>query len=170
MLLEERLGTLRMKKYYLRLLLIVSMHWWRIKDTLWKSGKLKKGMSLRDIRLESLLKLLGKLKNETMNIIRKRKKVVHVENADYFDHKDEAYDIEEEYLEVLNKEKLLTCINRLSDEDKTLIHLRFANEVGFKHIAGLLGITEEAAKKRGQRILKKLRQFYEGGDEDAKNS
>ena len=110
------------------------------------------------------------LKNETMNIIRKRKKVVHVENVDYFDHKDEAYDIEEEYLETVDKEKLLTCINRLSDQDKTLIHLRFANEVGFKHIAELLGITEEAAKKRGQRILKKLRQFYEGGDENTKHS
>ncbi|NLI89516.1 MAG: sigma-70 family RNA polymerase sigma factor [Epulopiscium sp.] len=110
------------------------------------------------------------LKNETMNIIRKRKKVIHVENVDHFDHKDEAYDIEEEYLQALNKEKLLTCINRLSDEDKTLIHLRFANEMGFKHIADLLGITEEAAKKRGQRILKKLRQFYEGSDEDAKDS
>lgn len=110
------------------------------------------------------------LKNETMNIIRKRKKVVHVENVDYFDHKDEAYDIEEEYLETIGKEKLLACINRLSDEDKALIHLRYIHEMGFKHIAELLGITEEAAKKRGQRILKKLRQFYEGGDEDAKNS
>lgn len=60
----------------------------------------------------------------------------------------------------VGREKLLTCINKLSDEDKTLIHLRFANEMRFRDIAGLLGITEEATKQRGQRILKKLRQFY----------
>ena len=75
------------------------------------------------------------LKNETMNIIRKRRKVIHVEDVDYFDHRDEAYDIEEEYLEVVNKETLLSCINRLSDKEKTLIHLRFVNEMRFKHIA-----------------------------------
>ena len=40
----------------------------------------------------------------------------------------------------------------------------------FKHIAQLLGITEEAAKKRGQRILKKLRQYYEEGDRSVRNS
>lgn len=110
------------------------------------------------------------LKNETMNIIRKRKKVIHGEDVDYFDHNDEAYDIEEEYLEVVNKETLLSCVSRLSDEEKMLIHLRFVNEMRFKHIAQLLGITEEAAKKRGQRILKKLRQYYEEGDKSARNS
>ena len=44
------------------------------------------------------------------------------------------------------KEKLIYCINRLSDEEKYFIHLRFVNEMKFKDISGLLGITEEAAK------------------------
>ncbi len=34
-----------------------------------------------------------------MNIIRKRKKIIYVENVDYFDHNEGDYDIEEEYLE-----------------------------------------------------------------------
>lgn len=110
------------------------------------------------------------LKNETINIIRKRKKIVHVEDVDYFRHKDGDYNIEEEYLGTISKEKLLTCVNSLSDEDKSLIHLRFVHEIGFKHIAELLGITEEAAKKRGQRILKKLRLYYEEGDKSVQNS
>lgn len=104
------------------------------------------------------------LKNESINIIRKRKKIVHVEDVDYFDHENGDYNIEEEYLETVNKDKLLICVNRLSDEEKNLIHLRFVHEMKFKYIAELLEITEEAAKKRGQRILKKLRLYYEEGD------
>ena len=110
------------------------------------------------------------LKNETMNIIRKRKKLVYVEDVDYFDHSEGDYNIEEEYLETLDKEKLISYIDRLSDEEKYFMHLRFVNEMKFKDISGLLGITEEAAKKRGQRILKKLRRYYEGGDTSVQNS
>lgn len=109
------------------------------------------------------------LKNETMNVIRKRKKIIHVEDVDYFDHSDRNYNIEEEYFKKANKEQLLSCINKLSDEEKNLLHLRFVNEMKFKDIAQLLGITEEAAKKRGQRILKKLHSYYEEGDKHVQN-
>lgn len=104
------------------------------------------------------------LKNETINIIRKRKKVVYVENVDYFYHDNKDYNIEEDYLKEIDIQELLSYINRLSDDEKTLIHLRYVNEMRFKDIAGLLDISEEAAKKRGQRILKKLRVYYEEGD------
>ena len=110
------------------------------------------------------------LKNETMNIIRKRKKILYVEDAEYLDHSDGDCNIEEEYLETVNKEKLLSCINKLSDDEKNLIYLRFVNEMGFKDISELLEITEEAAKKRGQRILKKLFLYYEEGDTSVPNS
>lgn len=110
------------------------------------------------------------LKNETMNIIRRRKKMVHVEDVDCFVHNDGDYDIEEGYLEKANKEQLLSCINRLSDDEKNLIYLRYVYEMRFKEISELLGITEEAAKKRGQRILKKLRLYYEKGDLNVQNS
>lgn len=110
------------------------------------------------------------LKNETINIIRKRKKMVHIEDVDYLDHNLGDYNLEEEYLETADKEKLLACINMLSDEDKNLIYLRFIHEMGFKHIAELMEITEEAAKKRGQRILKKLRLYYEDGDISVQNN
>ncbi|TJX60780.1 sigma-70 family RNA polymerase sigma factor [Soehngenia saccharolytica] len=109
------------------------------------------------------------LKNETMNIIRKRKKIIHVEDLDYFDHSEVDYNIEEEYVETVNKEQLLSCINKLSDDEKFFVHLRFVNEMRFKDISELLGITEEAAKKRSQRILKKLRSYYEEGDKSAQN-
>lgn len=106
------------------------------------------------------------LKNETINVIRKRKKTIYIEDMDYFEDKEENYNIEEEYLERVNKEQLLSCINRLSDDEKNFIYLRFVNEMRFKEISELLGITEEAAKKRSQRILKKLRSYYEEGDKN----
>lgn len=110
------------------------------------------------------------LKNETMNIIRKRKKTVHIDDVDYFNHSDECHDIEEEYLETVDKEKLRSCVNRLSDDEKNFVYLRFVNEMKFKDISGLLGITEEVAKKRSQRILKKLRLYYEEGEISVQNS
>lgn len=109
------------------------------------------------------------LKNEAMNIIRQRKKTVYVEDTDYFGQNNQSYDIEEEFIEVENKEKLFSCINRLSDDEKDFIYLRFLNDMSFKNISKLLDITEEAAKKRGQRILKKLRLYYEGDDKDDPN-
>jgi DNA-directed RNA polymerase specialized sigma24 family protein len=40
----------------------------------------------------------------------------------------------------------------------------------FKDISKLLGITEEVAKKRSQRILKKLSIHYWEGEADVQNS
>lgn len=102
------------------------------------------------------------LKNETMNIIRQGKKKVYMEDLDYLDSYSQSIDPDEEYIKTADKEKIVSCINSLSDTEKYLIYLRFVNELSFKHIAELLGITEEAAKKRSQRILKKLRLLYEG--------
>ncbi|MEA5136208.1 MAG: sigma factor-like helix-turn-helix DNA-binding protein [Candidatus Fimivivens sp.] len=48
--------------------------------------------------------------------------------------------------------------------------MRYANEMSFKEIAALLGVSKETAKKRGYRILKKLRAFYEEGDENVQHN
>ncbi|MBU5330858.1 sigma-70 family RNA polymerase sigma factor [Anaerocolumna aminovalerica] len=109
------------------------------------------------------------LKNETMNIIRQREKNVYVEDIDYFEHNNQSNDMEEEFIEVENKERLFSCINKLSADEKDFIYLRFVNDMSFKNISQLLNITEEAAKKRGQRILRKLRYYYEGGDKSDPN-
>jgi len=110
------------------------------------------------------------LKNEAMNILRQRKKHAIVDEIDYLEQNSASYDIEEEYINSLEKEKLLACVNRLSDEERNFIYFRFVYEMGYKQISELLDITEEAAKKRGQRILKKLRLYYKGGDNDVKSN
>ncbi len=107
------------------------------------------------------------LKNETMNIIRQYKKTAYVEYFDYFECDENDYDIEEEYIKMTDMKRLLSCIDKLSDEEKFIIHLRFINDMRFKQISELLDVSEEAVKKRGQRILKKLRLYYEEGEKNA---
>jgi len=112
------------------------------------------------------------LKNESINIIRKAKKYTCEEDIDNLyqnSHKDKFYNLEEEFLKAANKEILISCINKLSDDEKNLIYFRFLNELSFKQISELLDITEEAAKKRSQRILKKLRTYYEEGESIVQN-
>lgn len=105
------------------------------------------------------------LKNETINIIRKRDKIIFIEDMDYIiDYDKEQYDIEDEFLKSADIERLQSCINRLSDDEQDFIHLRFAEERGLRDIAEFFDITEEAAKKRNQRIMKKLKKYYEGAD------
>ena len=61
-------------------------------------------------------------------------------------------------------QKLAKLVKGLSDEDKRLLQLRYEQELGFSEISGLLGISEENAKKRAQRLVKKLKAKY-GEDE-----
>lgn len=49
----------------------------------------------------------------------------------------------------------------LSDDDKELLEMRYTYEMKYAEIARYLSITEETAKKRGQRILSRLRKQYE---------
>lgn len=59
--------------------------------------------------------------------------------------------------------KLTELIDRLDPDDRRFVYLRYAEEMGYKEIGELLNISEDAAKKRGQRLVKKLRKLYEGG-------
>ncbi len=112
------------------------------------------------------------LRNESINILRREKKYISEENIDDLyqnSHQGEAYSLEVDFLKTVDKEILASYIDKLSEDDRTLIYLRFINELSFKQISELLDITEESAKKRGQRILKKLRAYYEEGESIVQN-
>lgn len=109
------------------------------------------------------------LKNESINIIRKGRKYTCEEDIDNLYKDDEVYNLEEDFLKTADKEILASYIDKLSEDDRNLIYLRFINELSFKQISELLDITEEAAKKRGQRIIKKLRTYYEEGENIVQN-
>lgn len=106
------------------------------------------------------------LKNETMNIIRKRKKLVHIDNFDILAKQSYETSAENEVIKISTKDEILNYINKLSYEERNLIYMRFVNNMKFKDIGILFNITEEAAKKRSQRILKKLNRYYKEDEID----
>lgn len=56
-------------------------------------------------------------------------------------------------------ERITKLIHTLPAKDQEFIRLRYAHEKGLSEVAMALGITEEAAKKRGQRLVKRLREI-----------
>lgn len=54
-----------------------------------------------------------------------------------------------------------SLLNILPSRDKSVLELRIVHSMSFKEIAAALNITEEAAKKRAQRGLRKLREKFD---------
>jgi RNA polymerase sigma-70 factor (ECF subfamily) len=57
-------------------------------------------------------------------------------------------------------------LHRLPDETRSVLELRVIEGLGFREVAAALGISEEAAKKRAQRALRKLRTLCRRQDPD----
>lgn len=104
------------------------------------------------------------LKNESFNILRREKKYLPVEDLEYFEKNPTNNPIEE----IINKEILKDLVEKLEaleEKDRLLITYRYGRKMSYREIARLFSISEEAAKKRGQRIIEKLRQAYEEGED-----
>jgi len=99
------------------------------------------------------------VKNTSIDIIRKSKKFAHVESLDTFQDKS-VESFEDFYINKSNVQRLTDLMDTLSEEDRKLIQLKYVNDMGYLEIGKLLGISEEAAKKRGQRIIQKLKKLY----------
>jgi len=59
---------------------------------------------------------------------------------------------------------MLKLLDRLSDGQQAVLKLRIFHDMRFRLIGQALGISEEAAKKRGQRGLRRLRELYFSSD------
>lgn len=105
------------------------------------------------------------VKNESANILKNRIKTVPMDELEA-DSGSNYSEIEDAWIQNIDRKQLLLAIDRLSGEEKHLVYLRYANDMSFKEIAALLDVSEQTAQKRGYRILKKLRAFYEEGDKD----
>ena len=55
-------------------------------------------------------------------------------------------------------------LNRLGPEARTALTLRVVDGLSFREVAAAVGISEEAAKKRAQRALRRLRDLYRAAD------
>jgi RNA polymerase sigma-70 factor (ECF subfamily) len=102
------------------------------------------------------------VKNTSIDLIRQSKKLAHTEYLDQFiDESTEHF--EDSYIKKADIQRLAELINQLSPEEKVLIQLRYVQDMGYAQIGTLLGISEDTAKKRGQRVTQKLRKLYEKG-------
>ncbi len=102
------------------------------------------------------------VKNTSIDIIRRSKKFAHVESLDAFQD-ESAESFEDICINQTNVRTLADLLDQLSEEERKLIQLKYAQDMGYLEIGKLLGISEEAAKKRGQRIIRKLKKLYDEG-------
>ncbi len=96
------------------------------------------------------------VKNTCLDILRKNKRSSTTDDIDKFTE-TYAESVEDELIKKLDIGSTIKIVRTLSDDEKRLIHFKFDLEMGYKEISSLLDITEETAKKRGQRVVSKIR-------------
>lgn len=99
------------------------------------------------------------VKHTSIDFLRRNKKVI-VENDRSVYDKTSSYNLEETILIKEKEETLLKHIKTLSEEEQFIIQMRYADEMKYSEIGEILNITEETAKKKGQRIISKLKTIY----------
>lgn len=98
--------------------------------------------------------------NASIDVLRQLRQTVHI---DYWDNiSDESTDdVADECIHNADVHKLTEVIDQLDPDERHFIYLRYTLEMGYREISELRNISEDAAKKRGQRLIKKLRKLYE---------
>lgn len=102
------------------------------------------------------------VKNASIDVLRHSQQSVHLDRWDCVSDEN-SDDLADECIHNADVHKLTELIDRLAPDDRRFVYLRYAEEMGYKETGELLNISEDAAKKRGQRLVKKLRKLYEGG-------
>lgn len=98
------------------------------------------------------------VKNASIDALRKLQRRASV---DCWDNVAEGTDdVADECIHNADVHRLTAVIDNLASDERQFIYLRFTLEMGYKEIGELLNISEDAAKKRGQRLIKKLRKLY----------
>lgn len=102
------------------------------------------------------------VKNASIDVLRRSKRMTSI---DYLDHlpDESTQNIEGKCIYDEDIQRLAGLIDRLEPDEQQFIYLRYTEDMGYGELGRLLGISEDAAKKRGQRLVKKLRDLYERG-------
>lgn len=104
------------------------------------------------------------VKNASIDVLRESRRSAHLDSWDGVSD-ESSDDLADECIHKADVRKLSGLIDRLDPDDRRFVYLRYAEEMEYKEIGRLLNISEDAAKKRGQRLVKKLRKLYEGGEQ-----
>lgn len=95
-------------------------------------------------------------KNISINMLRRKSRIIYLDEIDNLSN-DDVQNTEGKVFEDIDKDILLRTIDLLPRDEKYLVHLHWGNDLSYREIGEILEISEETAKKRGQRVLKKLR-------------
>lgn len=102
------------------------------------------------------------VKNLSLNKLRNEKRTITSDNNSSLNEYSvsSSIPIDEKIIEKERVYEINKLIDLLSESDRTLLHLKWGMKMNYKEIADILNINEESAKKRGQRILKKVKNMY----------
>ncbi len=89
------------------------------------------------------------------NVKSKHSKTDSLEKLNYEKHSDKN-----EVISKFENEALYRALNRLSDEDRDLIVMSRFQNIKYKEIAEIHGLSLAAVKVKVHRAIKKLREFY----------
>jgi RNA polymerase sigma-70 factor (ECF subfamily) len=116
--------------------------------------------------------------NATIDYLRRAKKFVHIssssdgeENTDFF-HRvaDEgALDASQVYVQHEDKKRMYKHISRLPEEQRAVVMLRHYEELSFKEIAEITGVSINTALGRMRYALTNLRKYFEEEQQSEKN-
>lgn len=99
------------------------------------------------------------VKNISKNMLRSKNKLLYCDEIAY-SVADSISDPHQVFFERVDRECLVQSINNLSPRDKEIIIMKWGKKMKYKEISQILGISEDAAMKRGQRALERLRIMY----------
>jgi len=105
--------------------------------------------------------------NTSIDFVRKNNSVKHsspeidISNLNII---DSSSDVEKNYLISENIELLYKCINRLSFIDRTLVYF-YLEDLKYREIAEILGISEKNVSVKLHRIKKLLQQYFKDFEE-----
>ena len=99
------------------------------------------------------------IKSTSINIYRKNKRVIHRETAiddTVLQISDSSQNTEENVIDRLENQNRRNLFNKLDEKDRTIINLRYGNDLSWKEVAERTSMTESTVRKRFERARKKL--------------
>ncbi|MDE6427135.1 MAG: sigma-70 family RNA polymerase sigma factor [Ruminococcus sp.] len=99
------------------------------------------------------------IKSTSINIYRKNKRTLTRETViddSVLQISDSSQNTEENVMARIENQNRTNLFNKLDDTDRTIITLRYGNDLSWKEVAERTSMTESTARKRFERARKKL--------------
>jgi len=100
------------------------------------------------------------VRNVSKNMQRSQRQHADIDEYSDFLAADTCTNPEHDFFAKADSEHLAQTILMLEKQDRDLILMKWGKKMAYREIAQVLGISDDAAAKRGQRALEKLRGRY----------